>query len=85
LVEQRIVVNRANKPGIAAPGALESLTKAITALNDSKDDDARYGAALDLLRSGKTAEAAALPELVARDAKSQAENHGEPRSMHGEV
>jgi tetratricopeptide (TPR) repeat protein len=59
-----------NPARAATPGALENLTKAITAISQNSATDARYAKALDLLKAGNTNEAAAELEIVAREAKA---------------
>jgi tetratricopeptide (TPR) repeat protein len=54
------------------PGALENLTQAITAISQNSATDARYARALELLKSGKTNEAATQLEAVAQQAKASA-------------
>ena len=60
----------ANPARAAAPGEAESLTKAITAIAANADTDARYAKALALVKDGKTTEAAALLEAVAKDSEA---------------
>ena len=60
----------ANPAHAAAPGEAESLTKAITAIAASAGTDERYARALALIKDGKTTEATALLEAVAKDSKT---------------
>ncbi len=62
----------ANPARAAEPGQLDSLAKAITAIAQARDTDPRYGQALDLLKAGKTTEAAALLESVATGFEARA-------------
>jgi TIR domain len=70
LVDRYSVVTPARA---AAPGARESLTEAITAIAEGSATDPRYARSLELLKSGKPAEAEPLLRAVAEEKARRAD------------